>query len=210
MPRKIFKKLLPDPTKIKENRWLSILGSALHNADFWHLTRHSVAGAFFIGVFCAFLPIPLQTVLAALLAILFKRNLPLSVVLVFITNPLTMPPIFYFNYWLGSLLLNEPSIYQTLNLDDVWVWLAVNFNHIGKPLLVGSIAGGLIFGLLSFMTIHLFWLLSVKAKWKKRIRQRNNGLSKPSLKAESATRPASDTPDPSTQPIADRELPPQN
>jgi len=168
MPRRIFKKLLPDPAKIKENRWLSVLGSAVHNAELWHLTRRSVAGAFFIGVFCAFLPIPLQTVLAGFLAIIFKRNLPLAVVLVFITNPLTMAPIYYFNYWLGSLLLNEPSIYQTLNIDDLWVWLAVNFNHIGKPLIVGSIVAGLVFGFLSYLTIHLFWLLTVKYKWKKR------------------------------------------
>lgn len=168
MPRKFFKKLLPDPAKIKGNRWLSVLGSSAYRAEFWHLTRHSVAGAFFIGVFCAFLPIPLQTLLAAFLAIIFKRNLPLAVMLVFITNPLTMPPIYYFNYWLGSWLLNEPSIYQSLGVNDIWVWLAMNFNHIGKPLLVGSIAAGLIFGLLSYLSVQLFWLLHVKSKWNKR------------------------------------------
>ena len=172
MPRRLFKKLLPDPAKIKENRWLSVLGSAAHRAEFWHLTKHSVAGAFFIGVFCAFLPIPLQTLLAAFLAIIFKRNLPLSVVLVFITNPFTMAPIYYFNYWLGSLLLNEPSIYQTLSIDDIWVWLAVNFNHIGKPLVIGSVAAGLIFGSLSYLAVHLFWLWRVKSKWNKRREER--------------------------------------
>ena len=87
MPRKLFKKLLPDPAKIKDNRYLAVLGSAIHRAEFWHLTKRSVSGAFFIGVFCAFLPIPLQSLLAAFLAIVFKRNLPLSVILVFITNP---------------------------------------------------------------------------------------------------------------------------
>ncbi|MEZ5525660.1 MAG: DUF2062 domain-containing protein [Pseudomonadales bacterium] len=168
MPRTFFKKLLPDPAKIRENRYLAVLGTKMHNSDCWHLTRRSVAGAFFIGVFCAFLPIPLQTLLAAFLAIIFKRNLPLSVVLVFITNPITMTPIYYFNYWLGSILLNEPSFYQTLNIDDIWVWLAVNFNHIGKPLIVGSIVAGLIFGLLSFVAIHLFWQWSVRTRWKKR------------------------------------------
>jgi len=210
MPRRLFKKLLPDPAKIKENRWLSMLGSAVHNAELWHLTRRSVAGAFFIGVFCAFLPMPLQTLLAAFLAIIFKRNLPLSVVLVFITNPLTMPPIFYFNYWLGSLILNEPSIYQTLNLDDIWVWLAINFNHIGKPLIIGSIAAGLIFGFLSFLTIHLFWSWSVRSKWKKRSNERAAKKEQPLLNQPSASHPVNDKVDPSTQPAVDRESPPQN
>jgi len=178
MPRKIFKALLPDPAKIKNNRWLALLGSAVHRTEYWHLTKHSVAGAFFIGVFCAFLPIPLQTLLAAFLAIIFKRNLPLSVILVFITNPFTMTPIYYFNYWLGSLLLNEPSIYETLSFDDLWVWLAVNFSHIGKPLVVGSIVAGLIFGSLSYFGVQLFWLWRVKSKWNKRRQQRSQNSKK--------------------------------
>jgi len=208
MPRRLFKKLLPDPAKIKENRWLSVLGSAVHNAELWHLTRRSVAGAFFIGVFCAFLPIPLQTVLAGFLAIIFKRNLPLAVVLVFITNPLTMPPIYYFNYWLGSLLLNEPSIYQTLNIDDIWVWLAVNFNHIGKPLVVGSVVAGLIFGFLSYLAIHMFWSWRVKDRWNKRRLARQQ--KKATARLEATPRPADDKVDPSTQPTANHESPPQN
>jgi len=84
-----------------------------------------------------------------------------------------MAPIYYFNYRLGSLLLNQPSVYQTLSFDDLWVWLAVNFNHIGQPLLVGSIVAGLIFGSLSYLGVHLFWLWRVKSKWKKRQHQRS-------------------------------------
>ena len=194
MPRKFFKKLLPDPAKIKNNRLLAMLGSAIHHGEYWHLTKHSVAGAFFIGVFCAFLPIPLQSLLAGFLAIIFKRNLPLSVALVFITNPFTMPPIYYFNYWLGSLLLNEHSIYQTLNIDDLWVWLAVNFNHIGIPLIVGSLVAGLIFGFLSYLTIHLLWLWSVKSRWKKR--RLTRAQKKASQHASTTPRPLDDKPDP--------------
>jgi uncharacterized protein len=173
MPRKFFKTLLPDQAKIKNNRYLAVLGNTIHHPECWHLTRHSVAGAFFIGIFCAFLPIPLQSLLAAFLAIIFRRNLPLSVVLVFISNPFTMAPIYYFNYWLGSVLLNEPSTYQTLSIDDLWVWLAVNFNLIGTPLIVGSIVAGLIFGATSYFGIHLFWLWRVKSKWHKRQQQRS-------------------------------------
>lgn len=205
MPRRLFKKLLPDPSKIKENRWLSLLGSAIHQGDYWHLTKRSVAGAFFIGVFCAMLPIPMQTLLAGFLAIIFKRNLPLSVALVFITNPLTMPPIYYFNYWLGSLILSEPSIYQALNLDDLWVWVAVNFNHIGKPLVLGSIVAGLGFGLLSFLTIHLFWYWSVALKWRKRRRTRAAAKAIEAINRQSIRHPANDKVGPSTPPTDDHE-----
>ena len=43
--------------------------------------------AFFVGLFVAFMPIPGQTIAAAVLAVLLRCNLPLSVGLVFVTNP---------------------------------------------------------------------------------------------------------------------------
>ncbi len=166
MPRKFFKRILPDPVKIKENRYLALLGDSIHESELWHLTKCSVAGAFFIGIFCAFLPIPFQSLLAATLAILFKRNLALSVALVFITNPITMPPIFYFNYWVGSLLLGDPAVYQQAQINDIWGWLTKNFDIIGKPLILGSLISGLVFGYLSYLTIHWFWVWKVTTRWK--------------------------------------------
>ena len=173
MPRKFFKRFLPDPAKIKHNRWIALLGKRIHDPELWHLTKYSVAGAFFIGVFCAFLPIPLQSLLAAFLATIFKRNVALSVALVFITNPITMPPIFYFNYWVGNLVLNAPVIYEQLVVHDIWSRLLANFDTIGKPLLLGSVVCGLVFGYLSYLAIHLFWFWRVTTRWRERKERRN-------------------------------------
>ncbi len=174
MPRRIFKRFLPDPATIKENRYLSLLGDSIHDSELWHLTKRSVAGAFFIGIFCAFLPIPLQTLLAAFLAVLFKRNLALSVALVFITNPLTMPPIFYFNYWVGSLIFSDPSVYHQVPTNDIWGWLTKNFDAIGKPLVIGSLINGLVFGYLSYLAIHWFWVWKVTTRWEIRKQMRKS------------------------------------
>ena len=168
MPRKFFKRILPDPAKIKENRFLGFLGNRIHDSDIWHLNKHSVAGAFFIGIFCAFQPIPLQVVLAAFLAFVFKKNLALSVALVFITNPLTMPPIFYLSYRVGSLFLGESVIYEELAIDNLWNWLVSNFERIGKPLFLGSFICGVTFGYLSYVTILIFWRWQVKENWRQR------------------------------------------
>jgi len=168
MPKSYLKRVLPHPSKVKENPFIAPLGSAIHDSDIWHLTKHSVAGAFFIGVFCALQPIPLQTLLAALLAILLKRNLALSVALVFITNPLTMGPVYYFNYWIGGLFFEPSQPLGDLSMQGLWEWLKVNFNQAGKALVLGSLINGLIFGLLSYWLIHLLWILEVKRKWDKR------------------------------------------
>ncbi len=173
MPRKFFKRILPSAATIKENRYLKVLGTAIHNPDLWHLNKHSVAGAFFIGIFCAFLPIPFQTVLAGFLAIFFKRNLPLSIGLVFITNPVTMPAIFYFNYLVGSLFFSDSVPINYSMIDDIWVFLTENFKRVGRPLIVGSILCGFFAGMASYLIIHTIWIWQVKSNWTKRRQERN-------------------------------------
>ena len=108
MPKKTIKRMMPDHQTIKENKYLKIFGNLLHNANLWHLNRHSGAKAFAVGLFFAFIPVPFQMVLAAGAAILFHANLPLAIALVWLTNPLTMPFIFYACYLVGTWVLAVP------------------------------------------------------------------------------------------------------
>ena len=68
------------------------------------MNRRSVSVACAIGLFCAFIPIPFQMILAAGLAIIVRCNLPIAVALVWITNPITMPPLFFLAYKMGAFL----------------------------------------------------------------------------------------------------------
>ena len=95
MPKKFIRRFLPSHQSIKQNKALKIFGSVLHEPNLWHLNRRSAAGAFGIGLFFAFWPVPFQMWLSAGLAIPFRVNLPLSVATVWVTNPFTIPPIFY-------------------------------------------------------------------------------------------------------------------
>ncbi|MBA1330154.1 ATP-binding protein, partial [Candidatus Endoriftia persephone str. Guaymas] len=94
MPKHLIKRLTPDHEMIRNHRHLQCFGKLLHDANLWHLNRRSAAGAFAVGLFMAFIPVPFQMILAAGAAILFRVNLPLSVALVWVTNPITIPPIF--------------------------------------------------------------------------------------------------------------------
>ncbi|WP_328515948.1 DUF2062 domain-containing protein [Marinobacterium weihaiense] len=162
---------MPDEQMLRSHRHLSWLGRHLHDPNLWHLTRKSVARAFMVGILCAFMPIPGQMIVAAVLAILASSNLPISVGLVWITNPFTIPPIFYACYRLGSWMLGVES---GINAD--WSWelatIKAEFNAIWWPLLLGSTVSGIVCSLIGYIAISRFWIWHVNRSWRKRIRSR--------------------------------------
>ena len=78
MAKKLIRRYLPDAHKIRDHKHLRLFGTLLHDPNLWHLNRRSVAGAFAVGLFMAFVPMPFQMIPAAALAILLRVNLPIS------------------------------------------------------------------------------------------------------------------------------------
>ncbi|WP_111637030.1 DUF2062 domain-containing protein [Marinomonas shanghaiensis] len=169
MPKNYLKKFIPNPEKLKQSKALGLLGAQIYEANLWHLNRKSVARAFFNGLFWAFIPMPFQMLASALLAIPLRANIPLSIALVWITNPLTMPFVFYFNYKLGTLILGSPDK-KDFQLSVEWIW--DKMEHIWLPLYVGSTVSGIIVGAISYALITVLWRLHVVKRWKERA-QRN-------------------------------------
>ncbi len=157
---------MPNEEALKNHKHLGWLGKHLHEPNLWHLNRKSVSKAFMVGLFCAFLPIPFQMIVAAVLAVLVRSNLPISVGLVWITNPLTIPPIFYFAYLVGDFIIGQPG--QTIEFEMTMEWLQESMSIIWWPLLFGSIICGTFFGILGYFGIQSFWAWHVGRTWKKR------------------------------------------
>lgn len=166
MPKKFLKKLFPSPEQVKNNPSLRLLAPLFANPNLWHINRRSVARAFFVGLFCAFLPLPFQMGIAALIAFYAHSNVPISVGLVWITNPFTMPPIFYATYRFGAWLLNTPDngFHIELSID----WVLNELGNIWEPLFVGSLTAGIVFGVLAYIGIQITWRMHVINTWKKR------------------------------------------
>ena len=165
MPKHQLKKFIPTPEKLKKNKFLGLLGSQIYQANLWHLNRKSVSRGFFNGLFWAFIPMPFQMPASALLAIPLRANIPLSLALVWVSNPLTMPFIFYFNYKVGSLIIGAGDT-QNFRLSLEWIW--DKLEHIWLPLYVGSVTSGLVAGVLGYVAISVLWRLHVIKRWKER------------------------------------------
>ena len=159
MPRRFLKRMMPHPDRIKGSKSLQFMGNLLHDPNLWHLNRHSVSRAMAVGLFVAFLPIPMQMAVAAAVAIVARSNLPISVSLVWLTNPVTMPPIFFAQYKVGTLLLGAPE--RSMPMELSFTWLMSELQHIWQPLLL-VIAG------LGYVLTLLYWRIWVSRNWQRR------------------------------------------
>lgn len=169
MPRKFFKRYMPDPHTIKNHKSLSIFGELLHDPNLWHLNRRSVAGAFGVGLFFAWWPVPFQMVLAAALAIVLRTNLPLSVALVWITNPVTMPVMFYFAYLVGTWILRIPE--SDFNFELSMDWLMTGLTAIWQPFLAGCLLLAIISSIVGYFGIQFLWRMHIFKRQAERARR---------------------------------------
>lgn len=166
MARKFIKRLMPDHHKIRQNKSLKLFGPLLDNPNLWHLNRRSAKGAFAVGLMFAFWPVPFQMLLAAACAIAFRVNLPLSVALVWLTNPFTMPPIFYGAYKVGELILGPTG--HEFAFEVSWEWIAASLSTIGPTFLFGCFVCGAFFATVGYFGIDWLWRRSVNHSWNQR------------------------------------------
>jgi hypothetical protein len=166
MPKKLLKRYLPDPKKIKEIKALEFLGDKLHSPNLWHLNRRSVSRAFAIGLWAMYTPpLPWQQVIAAIGAIYFNANLPIAVALVWITNPLTWLPMYYFAYEVGAYAMGTP----TPSFDQFSELFSIDkAMELGTPLLLGCFILMNLGAVIGYFGIQYLWLRSVLHQWELR------------------------------------------
>lgn len=163
-----LKKWLPKANGLTQDSSLSRLQDYLLNPLLWHVNRRSIARGVAIGLLVAFLPLPLQMLVAAILAIFFTANLPIAIALTWITNPFTFLPINYFIYKVGELIIRDGSTYQTINFQffsqswqNITQQLLQWIQHAGKPFLVGLPIVAISASIVGYMLIQVIWRLVV-------------------------------------------------
>ncbi|MGF1527523.1 MAG: DUF2062 domain-containing protein [Candidatus Competibacterales bacterium] len=193
MFKRFLQRHLPDHHSIRRHGSFRFLGPLLHDPNLWHLNRRSVSGALGVGLFNAFIPVPFQSLLAAICAVWLRVNLPLAIAAVWVTNPLTIPPMFYFTYKVGTWILGTPP--QPFAFELSMEWLLNRTGQILPPLLLGSLLVGSLLGTAAFIAVRHLWRHHVL---RRRARRRQTQRQTPSEAAE--TRRSTAKPDPSAPP----------
>ncbi len=168
MNKDFYQKQLQKAEKELHGKRFRIFGQRLFEPYLWHFNRRNVSKGVSIGLFVGYTPIIGHMLLAAFLAIVFRANLPLSVLFVWISNPFTIPPMFYFAYRLGAYVLHHPV--QPFHFEMTWHWFVKQINDIYPPLLLGSILCGLTLSFLGFVVTRLYWRWRIVKHLKKRRR----------------------------------------
>ncbi|MDD3517827.1 MAG: DUF2062 domain-containing protein [Chromatiales bacterium] len=172
MAKHLLKKLFPGYHAVREHKSLRFFGTLLHDPNLWHLNRRSAAGAFAVGLFFAFQPVPFQMLFSSAVAIMARVNLPISVILVWITNPLTMGPIYFACYKLGERLLG--TRHGPFHFEPSLSWITTEMLTIWKPFLLGCFVTSIVTAIVGYLGIHLLWRLHIVRRLSERRRRSRN------------------------------------
>jgi uncharacterized protein (DUF2062 family) len=153
--KKWIKKHIPTKATLKKNKYLKGLSYFFHDPNLWHLNCHSIATAASIGCFIGYLPFPGHMIMATGLSIVFRANLPIAVAMVWISNPITIPFMFYFAYRVGAHILQTPP--ESFHIEENYQWLLQEFDHFAFPSLVGSLICGFILALCANIIVRLYF-----------------------------------------------------
>jgi uncharacterized protein (DUF2062 family) len=180
MSKRFLRRYLPGPGKLGRNRQLRFaLGALLHDPNLWHLNRRSISGAISAGLFVAWVPLPIQMLLAGSVALYFRINLPLSIAVCWVTNPVTIGPMYWSAWWLGSALLG--STHRPRQFELTFQWLTSELAQIWQPLFLGCFILGLLSSAAGYVICRLVWRYQVIWRIVGKRRRRDGGRDRTSM-----------------------------
>ncbi len=157
MIRKVFKKKKSNP-KID-----AIMKKYKIPRELLSINRKMVSRAILVGMFIAMIPMPMQMLAVLFVVPFFRFNVPIGVSLVWITNPFTMPFIYYIEYITGNFLLMQDGVQD---MQMTLEWFTENIGDIFIPLYVGTLFYSLLLSVGGYYLVNFLWIASVKKEKK--------------------------------------------
>jgi len=126
--------------------------------EYLFVNRKMVTRALLVGIAIGLIPMPFQMVLVVGMIFFFKFNVPIALLMVWLSNPLTMPFMYYIEYVTGVYLLGMEGLAVELSLE----WFENNFSRIFIPLYAGTLFYILTLAPLVSCVVNGLWIRSVR------------------------------------------------
>ena len=172
MPRRFFRKFALKRHELGEKWFLAPFHHLMHDHRLWAVRRKNFVPPVALGVFVGFIPFPGHPLWASFAALALRVNIPIAALTTFISNPLTMGPMYFFAYRLGALLLGVPQ--EPFAVEMSFEWVTHTFVNIWQPMLLGCVLLGSVSAVLSYVILDLVWRSSIgQYKSRKRAQRRD-------------------------------------
>jgi uncharacterized protein (DUF2062 family) len=169
---------IPTRETIGEYRILRPFAHHLSHPSLWRMTRRSVPRGVAVGLFVAVIIPFMHTVIAALLAIPTRANVAVAAVCTLVVNPLTIPPMYYAAYRIGSWELHHdtPLLDQqaterfSSELSRLLFWV----HHASAPIALGILTLAVLLGGFGYFAAALVWRFWSASRWQQRRQARRS------------------------------------
>ncbi|SFV57153.1 hypothetical protein MNB_SM-6-707 [hydrothermal vent metagenome] len=126
--------------------------------EYLSTSRKMISRGVLIGLFIAFIPMPMQMAAVLLFVPFVKFNVPIGLAMCWLSNPITMPPMYYMEYLTGSFLLGIKPEPVEMTLE----WFKNNLDNIFIPLYFGTAMYSIFGSLTAYFLVNYLWKRSVK------------------------------------------------
>lgn len=153
MIRKVFKK------KRSSGKIDQLIEKYKIPREYLSVNRRSISRGVLIGLFWGFIPMPMQMLAVMAMTPFLRFNVPIAISMVWLSNPITMPFMYYMEYQTGNFILGREGL---KDIELTLEWFSNHWDAILLPLYVGTIPYSVVVSLLVYFLINRLWILSVQ------------------------------------------------
>lgn len=172
---------IPTRESILRYRLLRPFARQLGQPALWHMTHRSVPRAVALGLGVGVIIPFFHVVIAAILAIPLRANVAIAAAFTLVVNPLTIPPMYYAAYRIGSWELHhdatlvDPATANRVSghLGHFLFWI----HEASGPIAVGVLTIAATAAAVGYVIAALLWRSWLESRWRQRRRARESRRS---------------------------------
>ncbi|MFL6763467.1 MAG: DUF2062 domain-containing protein [Sphingomicrobium sp.] len=153
-------------------RLLRPFAARLTDSSLWRMNRRSVPRGVALGLFVAVIIPVMHTAIAALLAIPARANVAVAALFTLVVNPITIPPLYYAAYRIGSWELHHdaplvnPAAAERFSseLSRLLFWI----HEASGSIAVGVLTIAVVAAVVGYAIAALVWRFWSHSRWRQR------------------------------------------